>query len=73
MSVDITGYTEALINGEWHCIDFYQYDSKGKLHLIPSIQGRSLVSYALEEESRKNRDIVCTVKITFEPWKPKAV
>lgn len=52
MSVDITGYTEALINGEWHCIDFYQYDSKGKLHLIPSIQGRSLVSYALEEECK---------------------
>lgn len=29
MSVDITGYTEAMINGKWHCIDFYQYDSKG--------------------------------------------
>ena len=21
----------------------------------------------------KHRDIVCTVKVTFEPWKPKAV
>lgn len=25
MSVYVTGYTEARIDGKWYCIDFFQY------------------------------------------------
>ncbi len=55
MGVNVTGYTEARINGKWHCIDFHQYDSKGQLHLIPSIAGRSSVLGALEDECSMDR------------------
>ena len=48
MGVWLTGYTEAKVNGKWRNIDFYQYDSKGKLHLIPAIEGQSFVKYAFE-------------------------
>ena len=48
MSVYVTGYTEAKINGKWHCIDFYQYDSKGKLSIVPCISGQSMVLHAIE-------------------------
>lgn len=48
MSIYVTGYTEARIKGKWYCIDFYQYDSKGKLSHVPCITGQSMVRYALE-------------------------
>lgn len=48
MSVWIEGYTEAKVNGRWECIDFYQYDAKGKLRICPCIFGQSMVRAALE-------------------------
>ena len=48
MSIYITGYTEALILSKWHCIDFYQHDASGKLHIVPCITGQSFVRQALE-------------------------
>ena len=55
MGINVTGYTEARINGKWHCIDFHQYDSQGQLHLIPSIAGRSSVAGVLEDECSMDR------------------
>ena len=48
MSIWVTGYTEAKVDGKWHCIDFFQYDEKGELHHIPCITGQSYVRQALE-------------------------
>lgn len=48
MSIRMTGYTEARIEGQWRCIDFHQYDTKGQLHHIPCITGQSMVAQALE-------------------------
>ncbi len=48
MSIWIVGYTEARINGSWHCIDFFQHDAKGQLHLVPCITGQSYAKHALE-------------------------
>lgn len=48
MSIWVDGFTEARINGKWHCIDFHQYDMDGKLCHIPCITGQSFVYHALE-------------------------
>ena len=48
MSIWLTGYTEALIQGKWHGIDFYQHDAAGHLHIVPCITGQSFVRQALE-------------------------
>ena len=48
MSVWINGYTEAKVDGKWHCIDFHQYDIRGKLHHVPCVTGQSMVWQALE-------------------------
>ncbi len=48
MSVYVTGYTEARVNGKWHGIDFYQYDSRGKLSIVPCVTGQSMVLQAIE-------------------------
>ena len=55
MGVYVTGYTEAKVNGKWHCIDFYQYDSKGKLSIIPCITGQSFVFQAVEWDCDADR------------------
>ena len=34
MSISVTGYTEAKIDGRWYCIDFFQYDMAGHVHHI---------------------------------------
>ena len=48
MSIWITGYTEARVKGSWRCIDFFQYDAKGRLRLVPCITGQSYTKHALE-------------------------
>lgn len=48
MSVWLDGYTEAKVNGQWQCIDFFQQDVKGRLRIVPCITGQSLVKQALE-------------------------
>lgn len=48
MSIWVDGFTEARINGKWHCIDFHQYDMDGKLCHILCITGQSFVYHALE-------------------------
>ena len=55
MGVYVTGYTEAKVNGKWHCIDFYQYDSRGKLSIIPCITGQSFVFQAVEWDCDADR------------------
>ena len=52
MSVWVIGYTEAKINGKWHCIDFYQYGTDGTLHHVPCIEG----------QSRKHHSPVCSIQ-----------
>ncbi len=42
MSISVTGYTEAKIEGKWCCIDFFQYDMNGHVHHIPCIEGQSI-------------------------------
>ena len=48
MSVWLDGYTEAKVNGQWQCIDFFQQDVKGRLRIVPCVTGQSLVKQALE-------------------------
>ena len=48
MSISVTGYTEAKIEGKWYCIDFFQYDMNGHVHHIPCIEGQSIVHTALQ-------------------------
>ena len=55
MGVYVTGYTEAKVNGKWYCIDFYQYDSRGKLSIIPCITGQSFVFQAVEWDCDADR------------------
>lgn len=50
MGVNVTGYTEAKIDGKWYCIDFFQYDMEGRIRHIPCIEGRSMVYSALQLE-----------------------
>ena len=45
----------------------------GGVRCMNNLAGMTTVYEPKGNGSRKNRDIVCTVKITFEPWKPKAV
>ena len=58
MGIYVTGYTEARINGKWHCIDFFQRDLKGKLRLVPCIEGASMVRHALEWDCNVQRLMV---------------
>ena len=48
MSVWLEGYTEARVNGQWRCIDFFQQDIKGQLKIVPCVIGQSMVRQALE-------------------------
>ena len=41
-------YTEARVNGQWRCIDFFQQDIKGQLKIVPCVIGQSMVRQALE-------------------------
>ena len=58
MSIYVTGYTEARINGKWHCIDFFQRDLKGELRIVPCIEGASMVRHALEWDCNVQRLMV---------------
>ena len=66
MSVWITGYTEAKVDGEWHCIDFHQYDFRGKLHHIPCITGQSMVRQALEWDCDMQRIMGAPAELSEE-------
>ena len=55
MSISVTGYTEAKIEGKWYCIDFFQYDMNGHVHHIPCVEGQSIVHTALQWECDMDR------------------
>jgi len=55
MSVYVTGYTEARIDGKWYCIDFFQYDMTGRQYHIPCLEGQSMVNAALDSECEMER------------------
>ena len=59
MSIWLNGYTEAKVNGQWQCIDFFQQDVKGRFRIVPCIAGKSLVKQAL--------DWGCDCKYTMGP------
>ena len=60
MSISVTGYTEAKIDGQWYCIDFYQYDMAGHVHHIPCLEGQSIVRTALDWDCDVDRIAVPT-------------
>ncbi len=58
MSVFVTGYTEARVNGKWYCIDFFQYDENGNIKHRPCISGQSIVQNALQFDCSMEEIIV---------------
>ena len=55
MGINVTGYTEARIDGKWYCIDFFQYDMTGHIHHLPCIEGQSIVRTALDWDCEVER------------------
>lgn len=52
MSTYIRGFTEAKIDGKWHCIDFFQEKSDGSMRLINCISGYGMVKHIKDSRSR---------------------
>ena len=48
MSTYIRGFTEAKIDGKWHCIDFFQEKADGSMRLINCISGYGMVKHILD-------------------------
>ena len=51
MSTIITGYTEALVENRWVNIDFFIYDQRGELKIVPCIEGHSFAYDALAQNT----------------------
>ena len=47
MGTEYTLYSEALIDGKWHSIDFYQKIPGGRICLVPIISGKSFLTSAI--------------------------
>lgn len=51
MSTIVTGYTEACVENKWVNIDFFVYDQRGELKIVPCIEGASFTYDILERDT----------------------
>ena len=55
MSTRVTGYTEARVENKWVNIDFFIYDQRGDLKIVPCIEGASFTFDSLERDASMYR------------------
>lgn len=48
MSVYIRGFTEAKIDGKWHCLDYFQEKPDGSMQYVKCISGYSILKHILD-------------------------